>query len=231
MSALTASTWQELADAYAFLGNSLLRPMTQTADVGLDPEFWGAFPAFDSDAVVDAADALALWAASLGAGREQNVTAVSVEYTKLFVGPPSPAAAPWETMYRGAGVTAGFGEATREMRAVLRSLGLEAAGPSNQYEDHLGLELLCLSEMCRRRAWALEMAQVTREVALRDPSALGAVTADLSDEAVAAFIARHPLSWIAALEANVEASYPDGYFTRLLVLTRSLLDRHRQLLG
>ena len=117
---MDATEWRNLADAYGFLGNSLLRPMSQTANVGLDPEFWGAFPDFGSEAVAGAADALGLWAASQGAGREKGVTDVSVEYTALFVGPPSPAAPPWETMNRREGVTVGFGEPTFQMREVLR---------------------------------------------------------------------------------------------------------------
>ena len=36
--------WEALADAYAFVGNSLLTPMTRTSDVGLSPSFWSAFP-------------------------------------------------------------------------------------------------------------------------------------------------------------------------------------------
>lgn len=233
---MNATEWQTLADVYAFLGNSLLRPMSQTADAGLDPEFWGAFPDFGSEAVAEAADALGLWAASQGAGREKAVTDVSVEYTALFVGPPAPAAPPWETMNRREGVTVGFGEPTFQMREVLRSLGLAAAGPSNQYEDHLGLELLCLSEMCRRRAWALDMAATAREVEAREIAQAreddeDALASTLSDEEVAAFIDAHPLGWIETLEAKVQAARPDGYFAHLLVLAHALLTHHREALG
>lgn len=233
---MNAMDWQTLADAYGFLGNSLLRPMSQTADVGFDPEFWGAFPDFGSVAVAEAADALGLWAASQGAGREKSVTDVSVEYTALFVGPPSPAAPPWETMNRREGVTVGFGEPTFQMREVLRSLGLEVAGPSNQYEDHLGLELLCLSEMCRRRAWALDMAATAREVEAREAAQAESADADvvvsaLSDEEIAAFIDAHPLGWIETLETKVQAARPDGYFAHLLVLAHALLAYHRETLG
>ena len=36
--------WKTLSEAYAFIGNSLLKPMTMTSTVGLDPAFWEAFP-------------------------------------------------------------------------------------------------------------------------------------------------------------------------------------------
>ncbi|MCI8366387.1 MAG: molecular chaperone TorD family protein [Eggerthellaceae bacterium] len=230
---MDSSTWQAYADAYAFLGNSLLRPMTQTSAVGLAPEFWGAFPDFGAEAVADAADSLALWAEGrAGDGPEKAAQDAAVEYTALFVGPPSPAAPPWETMNRRDGVSVGFGEATFQMREVMRGLGLELAGPSRQYEDHLGLELLCLSEMCRRRAWALDLADTAREAAVRDGDpAEEALAEGLDDGSVAAFIDGHPLGWIGALEAKVEAARPDGYFVHLLTLARALLTHHRQQLG
>lgn len=230
---MNAQDWQALAEAYAFLGNSLLRPMTQTPDVGISAEFWAAFPDFGSEEVAHAVDSLALWAAArTAAGVERTVQDAAVEFTALFVGPPSPAAPPWETMNRREGVTVGFGEPTFQMREVLRGLGLQAAGPSNQYEDHLGIELLCLSEMCRRRAWALGLAETAREVAARDGVDNAEVLADeLTDEAVMSFIDDHPLGWIEALEVKVEAAYPDGYFVHLLALTRALLAYHRQQLA
>lgn len=227
---MNVAAWRDLADAYAFLGNSLLRPMTQTADVGLDPDFWAAFPDFGDEGVAHAIDSMALWAEGrAGRGREKVATDVSVEYAALFVGPPSPAAPPWETFNRREGVTVGFGEPTFQMREVLRGLGLEAAGPSNQYDDHLGIELLCLSEMCRRRAWALDLAATVREAAVREAEAgdSAAVVRELSDDEVAAFIVDHPLGWIDVLEAKVETAYPDGYFVHLLTLARALLEHHR----
>ena len=45
----------------------------------------------------------------------------------------------------------GFGRATFEMRETLRSLGLEVRNENNQYEDHIGIELLCLSRSAARR--------------------------------------------------------------------------------
>ena len=46
--------WKTLSEAYAFIGNSLLKPMTMTSTVGLDPAFWEAFPSFDDEAVAEA---------------------------------------------------------------------------------------------------------------------------------------------------------------------------------
>ena len=224
--ALEPGTWKELAEAYAFLGNSLLKPMSQTAHVGLDPAFWQAFPDFGSKDVCRALEALAKFAreattsgdgAAHGDGAataafNDAVTQVSVEYTSLFVGPPSPAAPPWETMSRREGVTAGFGEPTFQMRALLRAAGLELAGESRQYEDHLGIETLYLSELCRRRSG--------------DADAPGA-----DDATVVAFLDEHPLAWLETLRAKVAEAFPGGYFDRLLGLLGALLAWHRHALA
>ena len=185
--------WKTLSEAYAFIGNSLLKPMTMTSTVGLDPAFWEAFPSFDDEAVAEAVAACARYAEGAvqraEAGEDEPQRA-AVEYTKLFVGPPSPAAAPWETMYRGKNVTVGFGQATFEMRELLREAGLEVRNVNNQYEDHLGIELLYLSSLCAR------------------------ADADAADapvpESVADFIEKHPLSWVDAFRARIAEAAPDG---------------------
>lgn len=149
----TQTESRELAEALAFVGNSFLRPPSQTADVGLDPGFWAAFPDFGDEALARALKACASWArAGEGAPREERVRAVSVEYARLFIGPPEPAVAPWETFHVSEGVTCGFGEPTFRMQERLRGLGLAVAGESNQYADHIGIELLYLSELVRRGA-------------------------------------------------------------------------------
>ena len=234
MTTMSANEWQTYSELYGFLGNSLLKPMTQIPAVGLDPAFWEAFPGASAGcegsaggagrgggaAVVEgtvggaaessaegvaACRRYAQEAASLAA--DAAVERVAVEYTRLFVGPPSPAAPPWETMHRGGGAgesaPVGFGEATFEMRHLLREAGLAQCGDNNQYEDHLGIELLYLCELCRRRA-AGETAS--------------------SDTTIAGFIERHPLSWLPSLRASVEAAAPNGYFAGLLLLAQDVLE-------
>lgn len=197
MSMFTEDDWQNLADVYAFIGNSLLKPMTQTAAVGLDPEFWEAFPSFeDAKVCVALATCKAYALAACAKGEQQALTDVAVEYTRLFVGPPSPAAPPWETMYRAGGASVGFGEATFQMRQLLRERGLRLSNENNQYEDHMGIELLYLSELCRTQ----------------------------DAPAVQSFAVAHPSSWIDVFAAKVTESFPQGYYAALLVLVRALLN-------
>lgn len=211
--------YEQMADALAFCGNSLLAPMTQTANVGLDPAFWEAFPAFGSARVAQASQACAVWARGFrercAAAGQDAVTRCAVEYTQLFVGPSRPAAAPWETAYRataaGADAAVGFGQATFEMRELLRQAGLQLSNENHQYEDHMGIELLLLSELYRRAA----------QTADGGSSAVGGVRGTATE--AASFAAEHPAMWIGAFRERVAKAAPDGYFVNLLAVIEALL--------
>ncbi|WP_165056512.1 MULTISPECIES: molecular chaperone [unclassified Adlercreutzia] len=256
---LYSQDWQTLSAAYAFIGNSLLTPMNQTSHEGADPEFWVSFPDFADGAVRAAADNLSEWARRAGeAGEDAAVQKAAVEHTHLFVGPPKPAAAPWEAFHRGSSeVSVGFGQATYEMRALLREAGLELSGPSNQYEDHMGVELLLLSELCRRAAEAASarraagpeagFASALESEAVLDSgsdqaakpglASGSASTAESADELfsleaqVRTFIEEHPRAWVGRLIEAVRADAPCGYVDGLLGLERALLEWHRRQLA
>lgn len=211
---ISQEEWLTLSQAYAFLGNTLLAPITQTEQVGLDPAFWKAFPDFDDENVRLAADDMAERASSLCAREDDPALAVAVEYTHLFIGPPSPAAAPWETFYRSSAVkgssVVGFGEATFAMRRQLRALGLELSNENNQYEDHMGIELLCLAEMCRRVACDEE----------------GESNEDFLRSTILPFITERPLSWSSAFAQNIANDRPAGYYAGIASLADALLRWH-----
>lgn len=211
MRSMTGEEWMVASQLYAFLGNSLLSPMSRTESVGLDPAFWRELGGLLDGALADSAESLASWAkrASADAARSEVVQRVSVEFTKLFVGPPKPAAAPWESANGPVDSHVGFGEATFAMRERLRALGLELCNENNQYEDHVGIELLYLSELCRR--------------ASEEPSGAACDAAAPDAEEIASFIREHPLAWVPRLCEKVAASQPEGYFIRLLDVVLALL--------
>ena len=190
----TNATFPDLADTFAFLGNSLLAPISQTSDLGLAPSFWSIFPTFNDDAVAEAVSACTAYAQAASKRQEQgeNVRqAISVEYAKLFVGPPKPAVAPWETAWRSTS-SVGFGEATIQMRHLLAESGLNASGASNQYADHIGIELLYASTLCER---------------------IAAGNAD--EQMLSEFLQDHPLAWVDAFATAVAEAAPNGYYARL----------------
>ncbi len=197
---------KNLSEVYGFIGNSLLKPMTQTPALGLNVDFWEMFPDFEDELVMQCIAQCKEYAAkAMESGEGDVVERVAVEYTRLFIGPPSPAAPPWETLYQNEEVTVGFGEATFEMRRLLREIGLELSNANRQYEDHMGIELLYLSALCRRCAEE---------------------EAPCDEEAIKGFIEKHPLRWIDVFHARVEETYPDGYFARLLALAKSIFVLH-----
>lgn len=209
-----AETMTCAAPWLAFAGNSLLAPPTQTGAKSLEPGFWADLARCDKAGIADAAHELDAFACGIVLGDTANdgtacdlVRAVSVEFAHLFVGPPKPAVAPWETFYRQPGCTVGFGTATGEMRAALREHGLELAQPGRQYEDHMGVELLLLSELCRRAG-----------------SDDGRDGSESSLELARMFARQHPCAWIDDLSEAVRAERPDGYYTRLLAFANALLE-------
>ena len=213
MRSMTGEEWMVASQLYAFLGNSLLSPMSRTESVGLDPAFWRELGGLLDGALTDSAESLASWAerASADAARFETVQRVSVEFTKLFVGPPKPAAAPWESANGPVDSHVGFGEATFAMCERLRALGLELCNENNQYEDHVGIELLYLSELCHR--------------ASEEASGAACDAAAPDAEEIASFIREHPLAWVPRLREKVAASQPEGYFIRLLDVVLALLKR------
>lgn len=196
-----------MAEALAFIGNSLLAPMNRTEKVGAGEAFWLDFPVFSSSGVRCAVDRCRRYVAHCAgecesSGRDIS-DVISAEFTMLFVGPPRPAAAPWETYYRTAaagGTSFGFGTPTVEMRRLLRGYGIEMVNENNQYEDHMGIELLLLSIL---------LSDVTQGEATR--------------EEVVSYLEEHPGSWISEFAAAVERGAPGGYYSCLLKLAEELL--------
>lgn len=200
--------WAALGDVYAFMGNSLLSPMNQTSDIGISAEFWNGFPRFQNEHAKRGIERLLTYVSQDFESVEKAIERCAVEHTKLFVGPPEPAAAPWETMNKGGEVTVGFGEATFAMRRRLHAIGLEIGATNNQYEDHIGIELLYLSVLCGRLTADADEAVVDADEILE-------------------FIEAHPLSWIENLRRAVEEVYPQGYFGGLLELVQGVLEFQR----
>ena len=195
--------WNKLADAYAFFGNTLLRPMTQTSDIGLDPSFWESFPDFGSEKAKEACRKCADFAERMKPlGIDAAKHRIAVEYTALFIGPPSPAAEPWETFYQDAPATAGFGQPAHDMARILAENGLSVQTENNQYPDHIGIELLCLSVLCRSAAAGGQDAE------------------GHADD----FARVHPLAWIAKLESKTAAARPEGYYRLVIGVVRSILE-------
>ena len=202
---------------YALFGNSLLRPLGKEAANLLDASFWLSFPLDASNERIESgitglANACNKIASNQG---DDAVDALAIEYTRLFIGPGTPLAPPWESLYvgcnekscadDGSGDAAGsagsavlFGRPTFEVKEMMRKRGLSLGPDIHQLEDHIAVEMLCLAASIE----GLEVSGVTRDV----------IEGDLN------FIEQHPLSWIEPLTRRVQATEEYGFYGSLLEL-------------
>lgn len=231
-------TFVQVAPWLAIAGNALLTPPLQAGVQSaaiFDACLWEELAACGDVEVANAADKLVKYLdgreEAAAASREaqtgvcvldardgasnldDRVQRASVEFAHLFVGPPKPAVAPWETFYCQQGCAVGFGEATHQMRTALRDNGLELAQAGRQYEDHMGIELLLASELCRRAGEGEDWGA--------DANTQNALSA--AQHAVD-FVRTRPLSWMPALREAVERESPNGFYAPLLQLTQALLE-------
>lgn len=205
---MRAARWREREDAYAFLATSFLRAMSSKSAAGINPEFWQSLThdcplGASNDRIAHALDELASTAKLLSSlDRDHAIERVDVEFTKLFVGPGTPAAPPWETLYR-ADTDVLFGDATFEMKHLLARSGVRATKASHQLEDHIGFELAYLSY--NSACFAVEEPGVER----------------IAREA--AFIEEHPLSFVGRLHEKATAASVTGYYAPLIELAWGFL--------
>lgn len=215
MSDLNASTWQAYAEAFDFIGTALLQPMDDILRVGLDPLFWPRFPHFDKTNVTEAIAACEAYAKE-HSHVPRGVDPLELEaqdYRTLFEGEPHPAVSPSETSYQvpeSMESDNGFGSAADDMQRILSSIGLDTASAGFEYPDHMGVEIMYLSILCRQM-------QIAKE-------SLTTPMLEVTPEQILAFIEYHPGSWVNKLKDAVDDVLPQGYISNLLALEEALLE-------
>ncbi|GHT78858.1 dehydrogenase [Actinomycetota bacterium] len=205
--------WQIRTNVYSFFATSLLKIVSgdPSTTAGLDPKFWQEFPieplnSHISQGIKDLTNCTKQLA---NLPRDKAIERVAVEYTKLFIGPGTPAAPPWETLYQE-GATVLFGQPTFDIKALLAKHGLKASADSHQLEDHLGIELFYI-------------------VATSDGFTQTAPTDQQIQEQLD-FLGTHPLSFIQQLQAKAKAASVVGYYPALLELIWGFLLWDQELL-
>lgn len=227
---LDRSEWEERAAVSAFLGNSLLSAMSRESSVGLDEEFWERFPTFGDEAVEEAASecleaAKRVREEARRSGRDASEIC-AVEFARLFIGPPAPAVAPWESMCRF-GASCGFGEATFDMRRRLREVGLEMRGENRQYEDHIGVELLLLSVLCTRAGERGDLGECGEREGREGASgtASGPCVREEGERSLEAlrFVDERPGAWADRFAEEVSEAAPGGYYAAIARMAAAFL--------
>jgi len=78
---------------------------------------------------------------------------------------------------------------------------MKVSNDNNQYADHVGIELLCLSVLCERDAAGEDDMTPLRQ----------------------RFASDRMLGWIGSFSNRVSDEAPDGYYARIAKLTEALL--------
>lgn len=130
------------------------------------------------------------------------------EYTRLFVGPLSLVAPPWESVYYGDDGML-FQESTLKVREFYRSFGLLPEGYPHVADDSLALELAFMTELAKRSADAF---------AADDTDAL-----KHNLEGSAAFLREHLLVWIPYFLKKMADSTTDYMYPQICLILESFI--------
>lgn len=186
--------------AYRFLAALYLQAPESKWLVSLHRD--GLFAEFPVDPTQRMAEGLRLMAAVCAAMETEPELgeAVRADHQQLFVGPGHLPAPPWESVYRSKEQLV-FDWPTLEVREAYRSVGLSPALPGEP-DDHMGLELLFMGELCQREAEG-------------DTAAAGARLQ---------FLAQHLSQWAPAFCHDVQTNARTPFYQGVALLTQGLLE-------
>ena len=120
-----------------------------------------------------------------------------------------------QTMYAPGNNTIEYGSATVVMKRIIAAQGLQLQGLHNQYEDHIGVELLLLSVLCAKQHEAACAIACSQEREAACPK-----------EHVRDYLLKHPGNWIEHFTANVIEAAPGSYYALLATWVQALILWH-----
>jgi TorA maturation chaperone TorD len=140
---------------------------------------------------------------------------LQADYTRLFIGPGKVIAAPWESVYFNEERLT-FQEQTLEVRNWYRRFGLETEKIYREPDDHIGLELLFLSQLATLGIQALNEQDDARF------EELWSAQRDFHQQHLGAWA----LTWCGLVEGNARTDFYKG----LATLNRGALSELSELL-
>lgn len=148
-------------------------------------------------------------------GATEGAVPLARDHQRLFVG-PGPLIPPYESVHLSREHLM-FEEQTLQVREAYRAFGLVAPALNREPDDHLGLELHFLAEVCLRSLDALDTG---------DDDQLDATLA-----AHQSFLTDHVLRWAPAFLDLVTEHARTDFFRGAALLTAGLLDEARTTFG
>jgi TorA maturation chaperone TorD len=139
----------------------------------------------------------------------QSHEALLVDYTRLFLNPTGPLAAPYESFWLGEKDPARLQEVTQAVIAIYGEGGFEISEDFRDLPDHIAAELEFLYTLIFREARA-------------DASNDAAGRARMS-ELRQRFVAAHLGRWVGAFSAAVNAAAESSYYRALATLTEQFV--------
>ena len=149
----------------------------------------------------------------LVAGAHEGPVPLARDHQRLFVGPGPLLAPPYESVYRSREHLL-FEEQTLQVREAYRAFGLVAPALNREPDDHIGLELHFLAEVCLRSLDALDSGDDDRF--------------DATLAAHQAFLTDHLLVWGPECLGLVRDNARTDYFRGAALLTTGLLDQAKE---
>lgn len=137
------------------------------------------------------------------------------DYTRMFIGPATLPAPPWESAYQGEERLL-FQQETLAVRKVYHQYGLLSQSSHHEAEDHLGLELDFLFQLTQF---------ASDRVAAGDGAGLVAILQDQQ-----AFLDQHLLRWVPRFSSDVIASAETAFYKGFARILQGYLEIDRQLL-
>lgn len=143
------------------------------------------------------------------------------QHVSLFaVGRPDVPCPPFESHYRGDGVTP-TGEILAQLEGEYARAGLELAGNVGEPPDHVALELSFVATLCGREAEAWDHVE-DRGQASEATSTLQRWQRD--------FVTRHLSAWLPAFAADLEEAAPGSVYAGVSALVSTFIRYDRDLL-
>lgn len=200
----SATEERQAARRYLYALGQVLLGNEPTADrLAVDEELLS-----EALAIVGLEDDGAL-AVALAAARE-DVDGTAALWTKLFIGPATPAATPWESTYRSRS-KALFRQETLEVRNAYRAQGFLPRAYPRVADDHIALELGFMAALAEKSLGSLQGGDGR---AVRD-----------AEEASLGFLNDHLLRWIDDYAADLSAQAPSSLYAALIQLIARLARR------
>ncbi len=145
---------------------------------------------------------------------EVDLQSIKIEHSKLFIGPFSLKAPPYESYYTGnENVT---NNSVMKMLSFIKNAGLDISEDFKDAPDHIVMELSFISELCYAEHLALKNENEKKQINSRRNTKY--------------FLTYHLLKWITDFRKAVDKGASGDFYPAVIKMLEKILINHYQLL-